>query len=524
MPKISDIWEKEKPKDFNDTLEKRLDFVESICVDDDGTTVDNAVIHEIMQRKVFKWENEGINKGLVRVPYGVGKSTQFTQALNLYHLTLNPNHLIIILASKPSSAKSRVKWIRNIIENSNRYKRWCEEHGLRPLELSDQDTGSNSKIYVKRDSTSPHPSVSGHGVNEGGTGWRATRITPDDIVDRKNSRFEKDREKVWGNWKDTWSQRLKPNGVIHGVFTPYHPKDTNMKMLDTGLYAELKIRVAEDKSCYEMFEKRPTEGKEKATKLVDKDFHVPLWSEGGHDQDHYQSKEDEDETSYARGYRMEEDVAEKGDTCYQHYNDDYYPKGNVTATYDFQPTGASVYLAMDFNYDPQCWSMLQRQGKHKIVFDELRKEASTTQVMAQAMAEKLKNYKPRPINHVRIIGDATPREGREGFSDYDTIKDVFNQYNIQYEILTRRSNPSVLNSITLLNKGLCNSQGHRELLIHERCEHVRRDLRKVERGKDGKPVDKDSDLTHFSDGLRYYWWYIKKTRQTRTLPNLRGRR
>jgi len=215
---------------------------------------------------------------------------------------------------------------------------------------------------------------------------------------------------------------------------------------------------------------------------------------------------------------MKEDVIEKGDLAYPHYSDEYYPQGNVTAALDYERGGASVYLDVDFNYSPQCWSLVQRIGKYHIVFDEIRKESTTTENMAMHTAIRLKKW---GIRFVNIIGDATPRAGREGFDDYDTMKDVFADQNIRYLVKTGRSNPSVRNSITLLNKGFCNHRGQRSILIHERCHHVRRDFKKVERDDDGKIANKDSDITHFSDGLRYYWWYMEKGRKTRKLPSLR---
>lgn len=143
----------------------------------------------------------------------------------------------------------------------------------------------------------------------------------------------------------------------------------------------------------------------------------------------------------------------------------------------------------------------------------------TTAKMARKTADYLKER--WDITFVNIIGDATPRKGREGFNDYDTIRDEFSLKNIRYSIKTGHSNPSVRNSITLLNKGLADQRGRRSILINDRCKHVKRDFRKVERDEDGKIADKDSDLTHFSDGIRYYWWYMEKGSKKRKLPNLR---
>lgn len=510
--------------DFEDTLEKRLDFVESIVVDD-GEHVTNAPIHKEMQEKVYDWEQLNLN-GLIRVPYGVGKSTQITQVLNLYHLTINPNHLIIILSSKPSAAKARLNWIRDMIPNKD-YRAWCKKVGLEPLEFSDKDTRSSKVLYVKRNSTSPHPSVSAYGVNEGGTGWRATRITPDDIVDRKNSQFTKDRERVWGNWVNTWSKRLKPKGMIHGVFTPYHPKDANMKMIGTGDFAELKIRVAKDKENYELFHRIPDD-ETGELELIEKNLELPLWLEGGHDESHYQKKENEDQTAYQRGYEMREDVEENAERCYPHYSDEYWKGkdmrggelgGNVTSEFDYEAGGAPVYLVVDFNYNPQCWSLAQKQGNKHIFFDELRIESATTQRMAKVMAKKLR--KDWGIFFINIIGEAMTKNARAGFDDYDEVKDVLALNNIAYSKKTGRSNPSVINSVTLLNKGFQDRHGRRHILIHERCKHLRRDCRKVQRDEDGKPAGKDSELTHFTDGLRYYYWYVEKGRHQRSLPNLR---
>lgn len=513
-----------RAEQFEDTLEKRLEFVERI-VKDGKEPVKNAQIHREMQSAIFEWEKKDLN-GLVRVPYGVGKSTQITQVLNLYHLTLDPNHLIIILSSKPSAATSRVAWIRGIVRDSKEYKAWCKENGLQPLEFSNKDTGSSKFIHFKRTSTSPHPSVSGYGVNEGGTGYRATRITPDDIVDRKNSQFTKDREKVWENWTNTWSKRLKARGMVHGVFTPYHPKDANMKMTQTGNFAELKIRVAKDKQNYELFSYLPND--EFELELVRRDMDVPLWTEVGYDSDFYAKKEREDKTAYQRGYEMREDVEEEGDRCYPHFSDEYWKGkdlkggelgGNITADFDYKRGGATPFLIVDFNYNPQCWSLGQRQGNKDIIFDELRIENCTTQRMAKAMAKKIKN--DWNIIRVNIIGEAMSGHSRAGFDDYDEIKDVFAAEGIRYSLKTGRSNPSVRNSVTLVNTGFMDVHGRRNILVHERCKHVRRDFRKVQRGDDGKPVGKDSDLTHFSDGVRYYYWFQEKGRYKRGLPNLR---
>jgi hypothetical protein len=369
--------------------------------------------------------------------------------------------------------------------------------------------------------------VSAYGVNEGGTGWRATRITPDDIVDRKNSQFTKDRDRVWGNWINTWSKRLKPEGMIHGVFTPYHPKDANMRMIQTGNFAELKIRVAKNKEHYELFHSLPDDETDEL-RLEEKNLELPLWTEGGHDSSHYQKKQNEDETAYQRGYEMREDVEEQSELCYPHYSDEYWKGkdmrggelgGNVTSEFDYEHGGAPVYLIVDFNYNPQCWSLGQKQGNKHIIFDELRIESATTQRMAKAMARKL--VKDWGIFHINIIGEAMTKNARAGFDDYDEVKDVLAMNNISYSKKTGRSNPSVINSVTLLNKGFQDKYGRRHILIHERCKHLRRDCRKVQRDQDGKPAGKDTELTHFTDGLRYYYWYVTKGRLRRSLPNLR---
>lgn len=511
----------------------RLDFLENVIIDDKGKLIKLHETHIEMQRTVYEWEKHNI-KGLIRCPFGLGKSTQIAVALVVYEHTLNKHLISIINSSVPELSEEKCRAIRKIVKTNPHYKTWCGKYGIQPLEFSSDDNDAASQIFFKGN-TAGRPSIEGVAVMGGGVGQRCHRMIYDDVVDQKSQESATHRAKVYRRMRNTWNSRLynKERDIIRGVFTPWHKDDANMKFINSGQFAELMIRINDDETGFELFEYRPSEG---GKKLHRKKTDIPLWTEHGFTTAELRREKAGDPIDYKRNYRMEEDAVDESNLVYKHYSDEYedYEEvgegsarmlvntgGNVT-TREYDPSGHTPALVCDFNVRLQGWTLMQKQGTFHVVCHEFPGQNMTTPAWAASVAEQLRKL---GLTQVAIYGDATSlKKGRHGKSDYDYIKKALRAERIQFVMRVARSNPLEESRTNLVNDLLRTQDGQRTLLINENCNRTRTDFKQVTTNSAGK-IDKrtDDELTHLSDGIGYYCCYEEGDRSGIAFrPALRG--
>ena len=159
----------------------------------------------------------------------------------------------------------------------------------------------------------------------------------------------------------------------------------------------------------------------------------------------------------------------------------------------------------DFNVNPMCSVVAQRDGDKIAVVDEIRLRTSSTTEVCAEFARRYGDHRA----DIRIYGDASGRRRttNSSYSDYDLIRESFRN-DRRVELIVRRSNPPVRDRVNLVNAWLRNAEGDRRLFVDPKCKGLIEDLEEVSYKQDSGVIDKDRnpERTHLSDALGYLLW------------------
>lgn len=177
--------------------------------------------------------------------------------------------------------------------------------------------------------------------------------------------------------------------------------------------------------------------------------------------------------------------------------------------------------ALDFNVDPMCSVVAQRQGNHVVVADEIVLSRAGTY---QACEEFLNRF-PRHGGGVVVYGDASGQSMRtSGRTDYQIIREYFARTPYRHvEYRVPASNPAVRERILTVNSRLRNASGDISMKISPRCKELIKDLEQVTYKPGSTVIDKERDpkRTHLSDALGYLIW--QEWRSPARIGEQRGR-
>lgn len=193
--------------------------------------------------------------------------------------------------------------------------------------------------------------------------------------------------------------------------------------------------------------------------------------------------------------------------CYYAYD----PLKNGTNR-EFQQ-GLMTILTTDFNVNPMTALVIQEEHHNNgeitsYVVDEIVLNDSSTHKMCN---EFLKRYRGL-LSEVLLTGDATcqKRDTRSQTTDLKIITDTLTNAGISVvnRIPRNGANPSVRNSINVVNARLLAADNERRLFINPRkAPQTHIDLMEVSYKEGTRDIDKsNAQLTHASDALRYYIW------------------
>jgi terminase large subunit-like protein len=171
--------------------------------------------------------------------------------------------------------------------------------------------------------------------------------------------------------------------------------------------------------------------------------------------------------------------------------------------------------SLDFNVNPMCSVIGQRDGNHVYVLDEIVLPDSNTEAALETFMERTRPYVrvsslPMQLN---IYGDSTGDSRRSAASrtDWQTVKDYRERhrstFNTSYRVA--RQNPPVKDRVNCTNAKLRNGAGERQLRIDPRCKQLIKDFERVHwkvdpSGNTLAEIDKgDPERTHTSDALGY---------------------
>ena len=175
-----------------------------------------------------------------------------------------------------------------------------------------------------------------------------------------------------------------------------------------------------------------------------------------------------------------------------------------------------LIFAFDFNRQPgvalvmqeRPWGESAKTGTCTLAIDEVFIERnSNTQKVSKRLAADWAFHK----GEVRLYGDATGHAGKSSGlhgSDWDIVKEVLKPvFHDRLRDFVGRSNPPERSRVNAMNSRLQSADGNIRLIINPtRCPRFVRDLEGVATNSKGEidKSDKDSPLTHISDGGGYY--------------------
>jgi hypothetical protein len=167
---------------------------------------------------------------------------------------------------------------------------------------------------------------------------------------------------------------------------------------------------------------------------------------------------------------------------------------------------APLYWTLDFNVNPMCSVIAQKQGEKLAVLDEIVIERATT---VDACEEFVARHPNHPADII-VYGDASGENMKtSGATDFQMIRSFFQrrgQRRVQY--IVPNSNPAVRDRITLVNARLRNAEGEIGMYVSPKCKELIKDFEEVAYRSDTTLIDKNSDprRTHLSDALGYLIW------------------
>jgi hypothetical protein len=169
--------------------------------------------------------------------------------------------------------------------------------------------------------------------------------------------------------------------------------------------------------------------------------------------------------------------------------------------------------AIDFNLDPGCSLIAQRDGKHVYILDELVLPNSNTAAACEAFFSRVWGWRSQLQFHpkVCVYGDATGNARRTSAvrTDWEIVRDFFKRNPYQLDLRVRSANPDVRDRVNSVNAMLVNHAGERRLWIDPKCTHLVQDLERVRWNRDAHgnllpQIDKsDRARTHLTDALGY---------------------
>jgi hypothetical protein len=169
---------------------------------------------------------------------------------------------------------------------------------------------------------------------------------------------------------------------------------------------------------------------------------------------------------------------------------------------------------LDFNVDPMSSLVVQIDGDHVRVLDEIVLRGGTTY---EACAEFLRRY-PRHAPGVAVFGDASGYQQKtSGSSDYEMIREYFRVHSsVTVEYRAPKANPAVRDRVVFLNCKLKAASGAVSLLVDRKCRELIADFEQVCYKSDTTQIDKDRDRlrTHVSDALGYLVWLECRPQET----------
>jgi len=174
--------------------------------------------------------------------------------------------------------------------------------------------------------------------------------------------------------------------------------------------------------------------------------------------------------------------------------------------------GLPLFWSLDFNINPMCSVIGQRDGERVYILDEIVLPDSNTETACLRFFERVALWQRLTrLREVHIYGDATGngRNSAASRTDWQIVRDACQRepYRVSFHIGSK--NPLVKDRVNCVNAMLHNRAGQRRLYIDPKCKELIQDFERVHWSKDSAgnslvAIDKsDPGRTHVSDALGY---------------------
>jgi hypothetical protein len=172
-----------------------------------------------------------------------------------------------------------------------------------------------------------------------------------------------------------------------------------------------------------------------------------------------------------------------------------------------------LFWAIDFNVNPLCSVIGQRDGNNVYVLDEIALKDSNTAALGGAFLDKISSW-PLLVSgtQIMIYGDSSgnSRHTSAARTDWEIIREFFRSQSYRVDFRIRSSNPLVRDRVNCVNGVLHSQAGERRLRIDPKCKQLILDFERVRwktdsNGNTLQEIDKsDPARSHLSDALGYF--------------------
>jgi hypothetical protein len=207
-----------------------------------------------------------------------------------------------------------------------------------------------------------------------------------------------------------------------------------------------------------------------------------------------------------RTYRQEYEGSFEGEEGRAYYA---FGTHNLIADADMKP--AQVHVGMDFNVDPMTAAICDVSGDTVTQYDEVYLRHSNTYEMVKHLIE-VKHLDP---SMTTVYPDSTG--GAE--SSNARLSDLAILKNAGFKIKAHPANPMQRDRLAAVNTRCRSSNGIVRFFVMHHCKKTINDMNKVQVMPDGRldKTQKDTGLTHISDGLGYLIAYLFPVKRKSTL-------
>ena len=174
--------------------------------------------------------------------------------------------------------------------------------------------------------------------------------------------------------------------------------------------------------------------------------------------------------------------------------------------------GLPLLWAVDFNVDPMCSIVAQRQGEKIHVLDEIVISRASTYQACEEFWGRFNRYLGGGLI---VYGDASGNSLKTtGSTDYQMIREFFLRTplrSVDYRV--PKANPAVRDRVLMVNAKLRTASGDVQMRIAPQCRELIKDFEEVVWKPGTTQIDKDRDpkRTHLSDALGYLVWQETRT-------------